>query len=158
MCEGLSRGESLPRHLRDRVLAVRLLALGRRTADVAEVLGRGVTTIERHKRRFLAEGRSYLTENRSGQARGRAFLSLEEETEMLQELRAAADDGELVTARQVREALLQRTGQDRVAITTPYDLLHRHGWRKVSPRPTHPDGNPESREAFKQTSPGGWTP
>lgn len=158
VCEELSGDRSLPRHLRDRVQAVRLLALGRRTGDVAEVLGRGVSTIERHKRRFLAEGESYLTDNRYGLGRPRAFLTVEEETSMLEELRAAAGDGELVTVRMVREAILKRTGRDDISISTPYDMLHRHGWRKVAPRPTHPDGDPGRREAFKQTSLGGWTP
>ena len=48
-------------------------------------------------------------------------------------------------------ALADQTGR-RVDQTTMYRMLERHGWRKVMPRPTHPDGDPERRAAFKETS------
>ena len=37
-----------------------------------------------------------------------------------------------------------------VSIYYAYDLLHRHGWRKVSPRPQHPKSNIEAQEEFKK--------
>jgi DNA-binding NarL/FixJ family response regulator len=49
-------GGDLPLRLRERVQCVRLLAMGRTGQDVAAITGRSVSTVERHKRRFLAEG------------------------------------------------------------------------------------------------------
>lgn len=140
----------LPRHLRERTQCVRLLAMGRSTRDVAEVLGRGVSTVERHKRRFLAEGEPYLTEYKLG-GRRNEVLTVQQEAEVMAGLRAAAGEGQVVTADQVRRAIEARAGR-RVGTKTVYRVMHRNGWRKVAPRPTHPDGDPERRAAFQQTS------
>jgi hypothetical protein len=32
-----------------------------------------------------------------------------------------------------------------------YNLLHRHGWRKLMPRPFHPKRNLAAQDAFKKT-------
>ncbi|HEY5344316.1 MAG TPA: winged helix-turn-helix domain-containing protein, partial [Solirubrobacteraceae bacterium] len=45
--------------------------------------------------------------------------------------------------------LAQRSGRP-VGPSTLYRILKRHGWRKVVPRPRHPDADPERQEAFKQ--------
>ena len=32
-----------------------------------------------------------------------------------------------------------------------YNILHRHGWRKIAPRPKHPKADTEAQETFKKT-------
>jgi Winged helix-turn helix len=39
----------------------------------------------------------------------------------------------------------------RVAESTIYRLLDRHGWRKLMPRPKHPKASPEAQEQLKKT-------
>jgi Winged helix-turn helix len=34
-------------------------------------------------------------------------------------------------------------------------LLARHGWRKLVPRPYHPDASRQQQEAFKKVAPAG---
>jgi len=46
----------------------------------------------------------------------------------------------------------QRIGHE-VNDSTMYRLLHRHGWRKVMPRPRHPKSDLETQERFKKTDP-----
>jgi len=135
---------------RERVLCIRLLTLGRSAADVAEVIGRSVNTVYRHKFRYLAEGESALmAENWGG--RRNEVLSAEQEAAFIAGFQAAADRGELITAAAMTRALIKQAGRE-VDDSTIYRMLDRHGWRKVVPRPTHPEADPERRQAFKQTS------
>ena len=36
--------------------------------------------------------------------------------------------------------------------STVYNLLHRHGWRKLMPRPFHPKRDLAAQNAFKKTA------
>jgi transposase len=78
------------------------------------------------------------------------YLSVEEEREFLAPFFARAQQGELTTAGQIKQAFEARVGQE-VAESTIYRLLDRHGWRKLMPRPKHPQANPETQEQFKKT-------
>lgn len=135
---------------RERVLCIRLLALERKGPDVAQVIGRHANTVYRHKREFLRQGEGYLLAPGWG-GRRNAVLSEAEEAELVAGFEQAARDGELITANAVIAAVAERTGR-RVDSSTVYRMLERHGWRKVMPRPRHPDADPERQEAFKETS------
>jgi len=141
----------LPRRQRERVVCVRLLAMGRRGRDVALITGRSLNTVERHKRLFLAQGEDYLLINLLG-GRRNEVLSIDEEAELMAGLVAEAEEGQIVTAAKVKTALEAKAGRP-VGGKTVYRVMHRNGWRKVVPRPTHPDASPERRAAFKETSP-----
>jgi transposase len=84
-----------------------------------------------------------------------AYLSLEEERAVLEHFEKESAAGHLSTGRVIKTALEAKVGH-RVAKTTAYRLLHRHRWRKVVPRPYHPEGTAEKQEAFKKTSPPRW--
>ena len=135
---------------RDRVTCIRLLALGREGLDVAQVLGCSVGTVYRRKAEFQARGEAALRTADWG-GRRNAVLSHAQEAEFVAEFENAARAGRLVTARQMIAELGQRTGRP-VDPTTLYRMLARHGWRKVVPRPRHPDADPDRQEAFKETS------
>jgi hypothetical protein len=38
------------------------------------------------------------------------------------------------------------------ALVDPRTASDSHGWRKLAPRPAHPEGDKAAQEAFKQTS------
>jgi hypothetical protein len=70
----------------------------------------------------------------------------------LEKRQQAALRGQILTAPQLRaeqEKLLAR----RVSLAYVYRLLHRHGWRKLGPRPRHPKAQPAVQERFKKNSP-----
>ncbi len=79
------------------------------------------------------------------------YLSTDEETAFLAPFIERAAQGEIVTAQLIKEAFEQHLGHQ-VDQSTIYRLLQRHRWRKVMPRPVHPESDPEVQEAFKKTS------
>ena len=72
-------------------------------------------------------------------------LTLDEETEILNEFRGRAEQGQVVSVQEIKAALDKKRGSEsgRGYI---YMLLSRHGWRKVLPRSKHP--NKASDEAI----------
>ncbi len=67
-----------------------------------------------------------------------------------------APAGQLVTARSLKARYETQVGHA-VPDSTVYRLLARHQWRRKSPRPKHPKGNPAARAALKTSRPK-WTP
>ena len=80
----------------------------------------------------------------------RSYLSLEQEATFLDSFNDSAVSGELTTTQTIQSAFESQVGTS-VAPSTIYRLLERHGWRKVSPRPHHPERDKEAQVAFKQT-------
>ena len=70
-----------------------------------------------------------------------AYLSAEEEEAFLRPWQPRAMQGELLTAQQLRGRLEKRLAR-RVSLGYLYGLLHRCGWRKLGPRPRHPQAKP----------------
>jgi transposase len=84
--------------------------------------------------------------------RQRAYLSLGEERNLLEGFLKESVAGQVGTAREIKAALEGAVGHA-VAKSTVYRLMKRHHWRKVVPRPHHPQGTAERQETFKKTSP-----
>jgi len=78
------------------------------------------------------------------------YLSKDQEAAFLAPFIERARQGEIVTAKLIQQAFEQRVGHD-VDESTIYRLLQRHQWRKLMPRPHHPQADPEAQEAFKKT-------
>jgi transposase len=83
--------------------------------------------------------------------RQRAYLTLAEERALLAPFVPQARAGQLPTLAPIKAALEARLGH-RVHPATVYRLLHRHGHRKLVPRPRHVAADPEAQAAFKKTS------
>ncbi|HET9919659.1 MAG TPA: winged helix-turn-helix domain-containing protein [Ktedonobacteraceae bacterium] len=78
------------------------------------------------------------------------YLTLEEEKQFLAPFFVRAETGEIATAAEIQRAFEARVGHE-VHESTMYRLLHRHGWRKLMPRPKHPKASREAQEQFKKT-------
>ncbi len=76
-----------------------------------------------------------LAENRGG--RRRFYMTLEEEKTFLQEQFEESLAGKHVTVKELFEAYQEKVGH-KTTREGFYALLKRHGWRKVQPRPEHP--------------------
>ncbi|MGH8651591.1 MAG: helix-turn-helix domain-containing protein [Gammaproteobacteria bacterium] len=50
----------------------------------------------------------------------------------------------------IKQALEQRVGR-KVALSSVYNLLHRHGWRKLAPDKRHPKTDVVAQEQWKKT-------
>lgn len=83
--------------------------------------------------------------------RQNAYLTLEDEKKFLNQFIKEAKDGQITTDRDIKLCFEKIVGNE-VAESTISRLLERHGWRKITPRPTHPKTDKEAQEAFKKTS------
>jgi transposase len=97
----------------------------------------------------------YCLKGRGGRRKG--FLDPDQERQLLEQLTGKAKKGQVVTARIVREKAERLLGRS-VSKDYAYDLLHRHDWRKVQPRPHHPKRDRPKQLAFKKTSKNCWIP
>ena len=86
-----------------------------------------------------------------------AYLSLEEEETFLRRFQRQAAEGRGLTAKQWHAQLVERAGR-KLTVGYVYGLLHRHGWRKLGPRPRHPRANLQAQERFKKNFPDSWKP
>jgi transposase len=75
-----------------------------------------------------------LTDKRTSNNRR---MSYETEEQFLDQFREMAEAGQLITVAGIQAAYEKETGKPS-STSTIYDLLKRHGWRKVRPRPRHP--------------------
>lgn len=139
-----------------RVMCIRLLALGWEAQDVAEAVGLTRSSVYRRKAEYLDQGEKTLSTDGWGGRRG-GVLTPEEEAQFVAHFEDAAREGQLVTAAAMLSELERRCGESPDP-STLYRILARHGWRKVIPRPRHPQADPARQEAFKETSPPSWRP
>ena len=118
---------------------------------VGEMIGRSRATVARFHAEFRAglSGRQDKEKNWGG--RRRAYLTFEEEKEFLSGFFEVASRGGILVVSEVRTALEKRLGH-KVAETTVYRMLERHGWRKIVPRRRHPKANKSAQEGFKKNS------
>lgn len=73
------------------------------------------------------------------------------EKALLARFAKAAGAGEMLNIHDLKAAYEQAIGH-RTSNSTIYNLLARHGWRKLMPRPFHPQRNIATQNAFKKTA------
>ena len=83
------------------------------------------------------------------------LLTWQHERELLTPFFERAVEGQIATAGEIQRAYEQRVGHV-VHQSTVYRLLERHGWRKLLPRPRHPQADPQEQERFKKTLRARW--
>lgn len=124
-------------------------AYGMLPEQIARMTGFSVGTVRNLHSRFYHEGVSAL-EIRPRGGRLHSYLTPEEESAFLAPFFAEAEAGGILEVSRIHAAFEARVGH-RVYKPTVYDLLHRHGWRKIAPRPTHPSTDEDAQAAFKKT-------
>jgi transposase len=116
--------------------------------EVANILGVSKQAVWLWMGQYNQKGPEGL--ERSGRGGRRwAFLSWEKEEEVLATFRERAAKGEVVTASSMRPEISKAVGQE-VSLAYVFKLLHRHGWRKLGPRPRHVKSDRQAQEAFKK--------
>jgi transposase len=137
--------------LRQRWLVIYTALLAPRPAEeIASQLGVSrpfVSKITSLYKRFGSQG----LETVGPGGRRNQYLSRDEEAAFLAPFLERAAQGEIVSAKAIHHAFEQLLGHS-VDDSTIYRLLQRHQWRKVMPRPYHPEVDPEAQEEFKKTS------
>lgn len=125
-------------------------------SEIADIVGVSVYSINKWVSQYNRNGvESIYSKPRGG--RRSSFLTWQEEEKVLEELRDKANKGLLVVIKMVKAEIEQRL-QHPVSKDYPYDLLHRHGWRRIVPRPKHPKQDPAIQAEFKKNSRNIWQP
>jgi len=125
-------------------------ALGLNANQVAQALGWRPTSVRRLQAQFLRQGEG-LWERPGRGGRRHQNLRREEEARLLQGFLKRAEEGRLLEVSRVKQAYEQAVGHV-VPKSTVYRMLARHGWRKLAPRPRHPQTDDARQQAFKKTS------
>jgi transposase len=134
-----------------RRLAITLVACERlHVPAVARMLFVAPRSVERWLAQYHADGPSAVDLQPRGGRRD-AYLTFDAEATLLAPFHAPALRGELLTARAIRAAVEHAVGQP---VSTKYlrDLLRRHDWRKLTPRPHHPKADPARQARYKKFS------
>src|SRR5487761_72318 len=134
-----------------RRLAIWLTHLGDFAAHrVAELLAVSTQAVWKWVSEYNTLGPEGLERKGRGGRRW-GLMSLEEERAFLAQYLATAEAGDLLTAKQLQAALSKAVGRP-VKLDYVYRLLHRHDWRKLSPRPHHSQHDAAQATAFKKNS------
>jgi transposase len=81
-----------------------------------------------------------------------SLISWQEKEALLKSLENRAVEGQVLTAKQLLPEVSQAVGRE-VSLGFVYNLLKRHRWRKLGPRPRHVKTKREAQEEFKKNSP-----
>ena len=78
----------------------------------------------------------------------------EQERELLAPSLERASTGGILVVGQVKTEIEARLGRS-MALSSVYNLLHRHGWRTLAPDRRHPQSDPRAHKEWKKNSPSG---
>jgi len=143
------------RQLRSGLSVIIPEACGVTNAATGRMLGVGVATVVRIQKQIRDQVAGRTTDKGSWGGRRRQHLTVAEEASFLEPWIEKAEAGGVLVVPPIHEALEQRLGH-RVAASTVYRILARHGWRKVAPDTCHPKRDAAAREEFKKNSPKRW--
>jgi transposase len=133
-----------------------LTSKGLQADIIAEYVGTTKGTVHQWVYQYNHDGPDGFTlQGRGGRRFG--LLSLEEEAALLDSIRPRAEEGRILSAFAIKEQIEERLAK-KVSKDYLYDLLHRHKWRKVMPRPQHPKADKEKQEEFKKNFRSWWQP
>jgi transposase len=132
------------------------LEMGLSLQQTATIIGRSISTTSTCRNKFLRstqEQTSLFGKKRF--MRNRAYLSFDDEAQMLNDLLEESAHGEVIITPPLREKIEQRLGK-KVALSTIYRMLARHGWRKLAPDTAHTKSDAAVREDWKKNFPAKW--
>jgi len=105
----------------------------RKAADIAKFCGVSKTTVHQVISTYNRLGVAAVETPGKG-GRRRQYLKPEQEHEFLTPFLARAEDGDIASANEVKQAFERRVGHE-VDLTTIYRLLNRYGWRRLGSHP-----------------------
>jgi transposase len=139
----------LPGKQRERIQMVLLRESGMTQPEIAAAMGVSLSTVNRAHMAYEHFGIKALKPKANG-GRRHENMAVSEEKALLARFARAAGAGELLNIHDLKAAYEKAIGHP-TSESTIYNLLHRHGWRKLMPRPFHPKRNLAAQNAFKKT-------
>lgn len=117
--------------------------------QISEITGLSISRVRQIHTVFHQQGESALKEIKRG-GRNHCYMDEVSESKILESFNHRASKGEIVVVGEIQKKY-EEVLQKKITKSAIYKLLHRHSWRKVFPRPHHPNQNKEEMEAFKKT-------
>jgi transposase len=121
---------------------------GKSQPQIAELTGVSLSTVNRAHMAYDNGGINALRPKPSG-GRIRENMTLKEEKAFLGHFAKLAGAGELLNIHDLKAAYENAIGHP-TSNSTIYNLLVRHDWRKLMPRPFHPNRDLAAQKAFKK--------
>lgn len=118
-----------------RMHAVQMCGEGFKYREIAAKLDCKIQQVGRWVKLYAEGGLERLNPKVGG--RRHEKMTLEQETEFLEQFKAKAEKGMIVEVKEIKEAYEKITGPCK-SNSQIYNVLHRHGWRKIMPRSKHP--------------------
>jgi transposase len=141
---------NIPVAQRERIQMVLLRESGMTQPAIAEAMGVSLSTVNRAHMAYDGGGIKALKPKPIG-GRQRENITLSEEKALLARFAKAAGAGEMLNIHDLKATYEQAIGHP-TSNSTVYNLLDRHGWRKLMPRPFHPKRNLAAQDAFKKAA------
>jgi len=135
---------------RERIQIVLLRESGMTQSAIAEAMGVSLSTVNRAHMSYDGGGLKALKSKPNG-GRQRENMTLAEEKALLAHFAKAAGAGEMLNIHDLKVAYEKAIGHE-TSNSTVYNLLARHRWRKLMPRPFHPKRNISAQNTFKKTA------
>lgn len=131
---------------------------GKSAKEFAQMLGVNVHKIYRIIESYNKNGVDWDKDKKwGGRREARAYLSIDEEKQLLNDIREKALKGEIITVFDIKLLVEKKIGHE-VSDDYLWDLLKRHNWKKRIPRPKHPKTDTEAQEEFKKNLEKTWLP
>jgi transposase len=140
----------IPTAQRERIQMVLLRESGMTQPAIAAAMGVSLSTVNRAHMSYDQGGINALKPKPNG-GRKHENMSLAEEKALLAGFAKRAGAGEMLNIHDLKAAYEKAIGHG-TSDSTVYTLLHRHGWRKLMPRPFHPKRNLAAQNAFKKVA------
>jgi transposase len=138
----------MPPAQRQRLQMVLLRESGMTQPVIAEAMGVSLSTVNRAHMAYDHGGIKALKPKPSG-GRIRENMTVAAERALLDRFAKAAGAGEMLNIHDLKTAYEKAIGHP-TSNSTVYNLLDRHDWRKLMPRPFHPDRDIQAQIAFKK--------
>ena len=140
----------IPAAQRQRIQMVLLRESGMAQPAIATAMGVSLSTVNRAHMAFDHGGLAALKPKPNG-GRKHQNMTVPEEKALLARFARAAGAGEMLNIHDLKAAYEKAIGHA-TSDSTVYNLLHRHDWRKLMPRPFHPKRDLVAQIAFKKAA------
>src|ERR1700745_515660 len=135
---------------RQRIQMVLLRESGMTQPEIANATGVSLSTVNRAHMAYDHGGRAALAPKPSG-GRIRENMTLAEEKALPDRLAQAPGAGEMLKIHDLKAAYEEAIGHP-TSDSTVYNVLNRHDWRKLMPRPFHPGQDLAAQNNYKKNA------
>jgi transposase len=149
--KGCLRAAKTAEELREAQAVVLPLEFGFTIEQAAQAIGKSVRRTTQLRGEFIRRGGPRPADQPRRGGRRRQNMTPEEEAAFLAPFTEEAKTGGVLVVSRIMQALEVRLGR-KVALASAYNLLHRHGWRKLAPDKRNPKTDVSAQAEWKKNS------